>query len=218
MHIYMEGSLGGVNRYIMIDTKRMGRPRTFDVDDALIAAMNVFWMKGYAAASMKDLTKAMGISGPSLYAAFGDKRSLYLKTIDRYADVDACAPIIAFETEPDLRKAVRSFLTTVITYATDAENGARGCFLASCVSTTVGEVEGVDERMENAIHATDIRLASRFDVEKEKGTLPPEFPSQSRGRLMHDMRQGFVFRGRAGWTREVLLDDIEDRVEMVLAQ
>lgn len=201
----------------MNDTKIMGRPRTFDIDDALMAAMNVFWTKGYDGASMRDLTKAMGISGPSLYSAFGDKRELYLKTIDRYADVDACAPIVAFETEPDIAKAVLGFLTSVISYATDAESGMRGCFLASCVSTSVGEVEGVDERMENAINATDIRLASRFEVEKEKGVLPPDFPAQQRGRLMHDMRQGFVFRGRAGWSGETLMEDIEDRVQMVLA-
>jgi AcrR family transcriptional regulator len=63
---------------------------------------------------MKDLTKAMGISGPSLYAAFGDKRELYLKTIDRYADVDSCAPIVAFEAENDIKHAIRGFLTSVI--------------------------------------------------------------------------------------------------------
>lgn len=78
----------------MNDTKTMDRPRTFDKDDALLAAMNVFRTKGYDGASMRDLTKAMGISGPSLYSAFGDKRELYLKTIDRYVDVDAYAPVV----------------------------------------------------------------------------------------------------------------------------
>ncbi|WP_342075105.1 TetR/AcrR family transcriptional regulator [Yoonia sp. SS1-5] len=200
----------------MSDTKRMGRPRSFDTDEALMAAMNVFWTKGYDGASMKDLTRAMGISGPSLYSAFGDKRELYLKTIDRYADVDACEPIVAFETEPDITKAVRGFLTSVITYSTDTEHGARGCFLASSVSTSVGEVEGVAERMEDAINATDLRLASRFDIEKEKGVLPHEFPSKIRGRLMYDMRQGFVFRGRAGWSSEIMMQDVEDRVRLIL--
>ena len=133
------------------------------------------------------------------------------------ANVDACAPIVAYEAEPDITKAVRGVLTSVITYATNEHNGARGCFLASCVSTSVGEVEGVDERMEKAIKGTDVRLASRFGLEKEQGTLPPNFPSQQRGRLMYDMRQGFVFRGGAGWSGETLLEDIEDRVQMILA-
>lgn len=201
----------------MNDTKRMGRPRTFNEDDALLAAMNVFWTKGYDGASMKDLTGAMGISGPSLYSTFGDKRELYLKTIDRYANVDACAPVVAFETEPNIEDAIKGFLTAVITYATADESGARGCFLASCVSTSIGEVEGVDERMESAIRETDNRLSSRFDVEKESGRLPANFPSKQRGRLMYDMRQGYVFRGRSGCSAETLMEDIDDRVKMILA-
>ncbi|NIA71323.1 TetR/AcrR family transcriptional regulator [Pelagibius litoralis] len=195
----------------------MGRPRTFDQDEALLAAMNAFWTKGYDGTSMRDLTTAMGISGPSLYSAFGDKRELYLQTIDRYADVNACAPIVAFESEPDIENAVRDFLTAVITYSTMSHGGAKGCFLASCVSTTIGEVEGVAERMEKAITDTDDRLAVRFEKEKQVGCLRADFPSKDRARLLFDMRQGYVFRGRAGWSAEALLVDIDDRVRMVLS-
>lgn len=201
----------------MNDTNKKGRPRTFDIDEALLAAMSMFWTKGYDGTSMKDLTKAMGISGPSLYAAFGDKRELYLKTIDRYADVDGCAPIVAFDAEEDIEKAVKGFLTSVIHFSTADDGGPSGCFLASCVSTSVGEVEGVDERMTKAIEDTDVRLAKRFDLEKEKGNLPKDFPSKERGRLLYDMRQGYVFRGRAGWTTEKLMEDIDDRVKMVIS-
>lgn len=201
----------------MIDTKKMGRPRNFDIDEALLAAMNVFWSKGYDGASLKDLTKAMGISGPSMYAAFGDKRELYLKTIDKYGDVDGCAPVVVFESEPNIEKAVQGFLETVIEHSTDRAGGARGCFLASCVSTNVGEIEGVEERMVNAINETDRRLAARFEREKEKGNLPDNFPSSERARLMFDMRQGYVFRGRAGWTAETLKKDISHRVKMIIA-
>lgn len=200
----------------MSDTKKMGRPRTFDEKEVLLAAMNAFWTKGYAATSMKDLTGAMGISGPSIYAAFGDKRELYLKTIDRYADVDGCAPIVAFEEAETVEDAVRGFLREVVYYSTHDDGTPRGCFLASCVATTVGEVEGVAERMEKAICDTDARIASRFEREKAEGNLPSGFPSEARARLLHDMRQGHVHRSRAGWTAEHLLDDLEDRVRMVL--
>lgn len=204
-------------KYILNDTNKKGRPRTFDLDDALLAAMNTFWAKGFDGTSMKDLTKAMNISGPSLYAAFGDKRELYLKAIDRYADVNGCAPIVAFESESDIAKAVKSFLLSVIHTSTEQDGGARGCFLASCVSTSVGEVEGVEERMMKAIVDTDLRLAARFDLEKEKGTLPEDFPSLDRARLLYDMRQGYVFRGRAGCTEKSLTKDIADRVSMLLS-
>ncbi|WP_299745706.1 TetR/AcrR family transcriptional regulator [uncultured Tateyamaria sp.] len=194
----------------------MGRPRSFDEDEALMAAMNAFWTKGYAATSMKDLTTAMGISGPSIYSAFGDKRELYLKTIDRYADVDGCAPIVAFEGARTIEDAVRGFLMSVVSHSTQQEGAPRGCFLASCVATTVGEVDGVAERMEKAIQDTDARLAARFDQEKAKGNLPDDFPSQDRARLLHDMRQGYVHRSRAGWSADALLEDLEDRVRMLV--
>ena len=64
----------------------MGRPREFDVDKALDLALQVFWRKGYEGASMADLTEAMGITKPSLYAAFGNKEELFRKALDRYVD------------------------------------------------------------------------------------------------------------------------------------
>ena len=206
-----------VKGYILIDTKKLGRPRNFDYDVALLDAMAVFWAKGFDGASLRDLTKAMGITGPSMYAAFGDKRELYLKTIDRYAAIDGCAPVVAFETAPDIRTAVRGFLEQVIFYATENDSGAKGCFLASSVSTNIGQVDGVAERVEKAIADTDKRLAARFDREIEKGNLPHDFPSLDRAALLQDMRQGYMFRGRAGWTAAKLLRDLDDRVEMILA-
>src|SRR5690349_10149725 len=62
-----------------------GRPRAFDIDDALERAMEVFWRKGYEGASLPDLTKAMGINRPSMYAAFGNKEALFRLALDRYA-------------------------------------------------------------------------------------------------------------------------------------
>ncbi|MEP3423028.1 MAG: TetR/AcrR family transcriptional regulator [Erythrobacter sp.] len=201
----------------MIDTKKVGRPREFDRDDALLAAVNVFWAKGYDGASMKDLTQAMGINGPSLYSAFGDKHNLYLQTIDRYSQNDACAPLVAFESEPDIHLAVRAFMIAAIDYATRHESGVRGCFLSSCVATTAGELEGVESILAQAIEETDERLATRFELEKESGTLPDDFPSLERARLMFDLRQGFVFRARAGLDAKVMKSELDQRVQTVLA-
>ncbi len=64
----------------------MGRPRVFDVDEALDRALRVFWRKGYEGASLSDLTKAMRINRPSLYAAFGNKEALFRRALDRYAE------------------------------------------------------------------------------------------------------------------------------------
>lgn len=196
---------------------KVGRPLSFDREAALLAAMHVFWAKGYDGASMKDLTRAMGINGPSLYAAFGDKHKLYLEAIDCYSSNDACAPLVAFETEPDIRKAVRSFLEAVIDYSTENGSGAKGCFLSSCVSTSAGEVDGIEALLQRAVRDTDARLARRFELEKARGALRADFPSEERARLMFDLRQGYVFRARAGFAPEGMTSDIEHRVNTVLA-
>ncbi len=201
----------------MVSTKKIGRPRGFDEDEALWAAVNVFWAKGYDGASMKDLTEAMGINSPSLYASFGDKRALYLKAIDRYVSNDACAPLVAFEGEPDIDKAVRAFMEASIDYATSHESGTRGCFLSSCVSTTAGEFDVVRSLLCRAIEETDARLAARFELEKARNMLPADFPSEERARLMFDLRQGHVFRARAGMAPEAMKRDLDHRVRMVLA-
>lgn len=200
----------------MNDTKKIGRPRKFDQQEALVAAMNVFWKKGYDGASMKDLTYAMGINVPSLYATFGDKRTLYLKAIEAYTSNDACAPMVAFESEPNIFLAVQAFMNTVIEFATNHESGSTGCFLSSCVATTAGEVEGVQDLLETSIIKTDMRLALRFELEKKKGTVAVDFPSLERARLMFDLRQGYVFRARAGLKSDTMKEDLESRARMVL--
>ena len=63
-----------------------GRPRAFDIDEALEQALQVFWRKGYLGTSLTDLTEAMGINRPSLYATFGNKEALFRKVLDRYSE------------------------------------------------------------------------------------------------------------------------------------
>lgn len=197
--------------------KKTGRPRGFDKDQALLAAINVFWEKGYDGASMKDLTVAMGINSPSLYAVFGDKQQLYLEAIDRYASDDSCAPLVAFEAEPDIEKAVLAFMKETIGYASQREGYPKGCFLGSCVSTTAGQVDGVTERLQKAITETDERLAQRFEQEKSRGNLPGEFPSLQRARLMFDLRQGHVLRARAELDTAAMEADLILRTRMIFA-
>ncbi|WP_262694430.1 TetR/AcrR family transcriptional regulator [Kordiimonas aquimaris] len=200
----------------MNDTKKVGRPKKFDKEQALDAAIKVFWSKGYNGASMKDLTTGMGINGPSLYATFGDKHALYLQAIEAYANGEACAPLDAFENEPDIHLAVSAFLEASISYATNHESGIKGCFVGSCVATSAGEVDGVQPLLHEAITSTDARLTARFEAEKAQGNLPQDFPSAERARLMFDLRQGYVLRARAGINPEAMRIELRTRSNMVL--
>lgn len=200
----------------MTQPKKVGRPRSFDIDKALLAATAVFWEKGYDGASMKDLTQAMGINSPSLYAVFGDKHSLYIRVINHYIADDACSPIVAFESEEDIAKAVRAFMQAALEHATQKPAGQQGCFMANCVSTNAGSVDGVKDLLKEAILSADHKLAARFEREKAKGTLPENFPSMERARLMFDLRQGHVLRARAGISQQEMESDLDFRVLMIL--
>lgn len=202
----------------MKTTKKVGRPKKFDRIHALDSAVNVFWRKGYDGASLSDLTKAIGINPPSLYAEFGDKERLYRSAIEHYASNDACKPLVVFEEEDQIRGAVSAFLNEVILYSTRHESGAKGCFLSSCVATTAGEVAGVQSLMKQAINSTEKRLIVRFDKAISDGELDTGFPSKQRARLMFDLRQGLVFRARAGCTANSMKNDLERWIDIILAQ
>src|SRR3954467_12458672 len=94
-----------------------GRPRAFDADRALDRALTVFWKKGYEGASLPELTKAMGINRPSLYAAFGNKEALFRKAVERYAQGPAGYAREALEL-PTARQVVERLLRGGICVAT----------------------------------------------------------------------------------------------------
>src|SRR5207245_2576808 len=104
-----------------------GRPRSFDLDKALDAALQVFWRKGYEGASLPDLTEAMGINRPSLYAAFGNKEELFRTVVIRYIEGPAAFVRKALD-EPTARAAAERLLTGAVDLVTDPKN-PRGCLL-----------------------------------------------------------------------------------------
>jgi hypothetical protein len=158
----------------------------------------------------------MKINSPSLYAVFGDKKSLYLATIDNYTANNSTSPLSLFEKEVDIEKAIRVFMKAALDSATHNEYGTLGCFLSSSVATTAGVVDGVQDKLAAAILEADARLTRRFEFEKSKGVLPLNFPSMERARLMFDLRQGYTFRARAGFKSDTMEADLDFRVKMVL--
>src|SRR3954451_10999173 len=97
---------------------KRGRPRAFDPDAALDAALAVFWRKGFEGTSLPDLTEAMGINRPSLYAAFGNKEELFRKALDRYLEGPARSGREALD-EPSSRSAVERLLRGAADLLTD---------------------------------------------------------------------------------------------------
>src|SRR5438477_6548076 len=106
-------------------TRTVGRPRSFDTDEALDRALRVFWRKGYEGTSLLDLTKAMGINPPSLYAAFGNKEDLFRKVVDRYVERHAGFWEVA-SAAPTARAMIEHLLHASVDFVTD-ESNPRGC-------------------------------------------------------------------------------------------
>ena len=124
--------------------KRRGRPRSFDREAALHAAMMLFWTRGFEGASLAELTNAMGINPPSLYAAFGDKEGLFLEAMERYqARWRSSCP---WPEEPTAERAVRRLLTECATAYT--QSGApRGCLIMMGVDTSASSAARVQKAL-----------------------------------------------------------------------
>jgi len=116
-----------------------GRQRTFDKDDALSKAMDVFWRKGYSGTSLSDLTEAMGINKPSLYAAFGNKEELFVSAINHYVNEYG---IPHFDkllgSDSNLKDRVKLYLTSIVKMLSDSSLPG-GCFVVTSTCEAGGD-------------------------------------------------------------------------------
>lgn len=108
----------------------MARLREFDEDQAIDAAVECFWSRGYEATSVRDLAERMGIGGASLYNAFGDKRSLFVRALERYANRSARERIARLEAGHRPKEAIRAFLSEVVERSLK-DSGRKGCLLVN---------------------------------------------------------------------------------------
>ncbi len=114
----------------MRERTKMGRPREFDEDEALATIMDVFWKKGFEGATMSDLVTATGLIKGSLYAAFGDKRAMYLKALALYDQtaIDGAVRLLTGSGSPE--KRIGQFLQSTID-AVEVQKDRRGCYLCN---------------------------------------------------------------------------------------
>lgn len=108
-----------------------GRPREFDRDEALRTAMKLFWRHGYEATSVADLGEAMGITSPSLYAAFGSKENLYRESLELYVNTFSAPAMRVLDETADAREAIERFLRTLARQFVKGFEGQHGCMIAS---------------------------------------------------------------------------------------
>jgi AcrR family transcriptional regulator len=176
-----------------------GRPLSFDPDKALDRALDVFWRKGYEGASLSDLTKAMRINRPSLYAAFGDKEKLFRKVLDRYAEGPASHSIAALQ-EPTSRAVVERLLYGTADMLTSAGN-PRGCLWVQGALACGNGADSVRKELISRRMAGEAALRQRLNRARMDGDLPPEANPASLARYIVIIIQGMSVQAAGGATR-----------------
>jgi AcrR family transcriptional regulator len=159
----------------------MARPRSFDPDEALDLARDVFWQKGFQGTSLDDITAATGLAKPSLYAAFGDKNALFLKVLDRYhARIVANAERILNE-GPSARDAIERWLKGFVPFCSGIK-GSRGCLSVNTGADGVSDQKEIRKRIErfnrkleellrNRLHADRAQFLESFDPDAAAHTI-----------------------------------------------
>src|SRR6202795_5170448 len=183
-------------------SRRTGRPRSFDIDRALDRALEVFWRKGYEGASLSDLTKAMRINRPSLYAAFGDKEKLFRKVLDRYAEGPASHSRAALQ-ELASRAVVERLLYGTADMLTSEAN-PRGCLWVQGALACGNSADSVRKELISRRLGGEVALRQRLKRAVMEGDLPPDANPASLARYIAIIIQGMSVQAAGGATRSQL--------------
>lgn len=174
-----------------------GRPRGFDRDIALHRAMEVFWEHGYEGTSMSDLTAAMGINSPSLYAAFGDKEALFREAVRLYGQREGSCTARALREEPTARAAVEAMLRdNARTYT--AENCPSGCMVVLAGSTYTSRTDSVRKFLVERRGETRTAIHERIDRGVAEGELPAGTDTAELAEFYTTVLYGLSIRARDG--------------------
>jgi TetR/AcrR family transcriptional regulator, copper-responsive repressor len=177
--------------------KRRGRPRAYEPDIALGRARDTFWRKGFAATSLDDLAAGMGMNRPSIYAAFGDKRALYLRAVTEYSRASVAALDQALTERRSLRDGLRAVYQDAAAFYQAGAQAPRGCFL---IGTAVTEANG-DRRLRAILDATfeafTAAFTKRFERAARDGQLAP-LPPAALGHIATAALNNVALRARTG--------------------
>jgi AcrR family transcriptional regulator len=185
-----------------IAARQKGRPREFCVSDALTAALRVFWKRGYEGASMAELTEAMGITKPSLYAAFGNKEALFQKALDLYEREKLAYMRTALDA-PTARGVAERLLRGAVEMQT-SQADPKGCLgvISSVACSAEAESIRADVLVRRASSETALR--ERFERAKAEGELPDDLDAAALTRYLLAILQGLSVQAGAGAEPEQL--------------
>ncbi|OBB01700.1 hypothetical protein A5662_13155 [Mycobacteriaceae bacterium 1482268.1] len=193
-----------------------GRPRAYDPDVALRNARDTFWRRGFAATSLDDLASAMTMNRPSIYAAFGDKRELYIKAVTEYAKNSQ----LALEKELAEPRPLREALLAVYRGARDfylaGDPAPRGCFLIGTAVTEAPHDDDVRKVVDDTFEAFTAAFTKRFERAAAGGELAP-LPPAAAAALATATLNTIALRIRTGARADAVDALIDATVDVVCA-
>lgn len=193
--------------------RKLGRPREFDEREAMRSAMLLFWEKGFRNTTLDDLTKEMQINRPSMYAAFGDKASLFRASLDCYIADHTTRSIAFLESEPNVSDAIEKFLKESVQIFTNPRLPG-GCMVACHLSDNElpEEIRAVLESLSKRWLSV---LTARFKRAKQEGELNDSQDPKHMARLVVCILSGLSHSSRNGSSRRQLLATVECLTSML---
>jgi AcrR family transcriptional regulator len=185
----------------------MGRARAFDADDALERAMTVFWAKGYEGTSLADLTAAMGINRPSLYAAYGNKEELFRKALERYGEGPSSYERTALA-QPTARAVAEGLLRGAADVQTDPRTPA-GCLAVLGTTYCAEDSSPVGKILIESRLAGHAAIRERFERARAQGDLPADADPKQLTHYIGAVVCGMAVLAASGATRQELERVIE---------
>lgn len=196
---------------------RRGRPRAYDPDVALREARDTFWRAGYAATSLDDLAADMGMNRPSIYAAFGDKRALYLRAVTEYADASRAALTRALAEPRSLRDGLRIVYRDARAFYRAGDDAPRGCFLIGTAVTEANRDPLVRSIVESTFAESTAAFTERFERAARDGELAPHAP-EALAQIATATLNAIAVRARTGAEPAALDALIDATVDVICAR
>jgi TetR/AcrR family transcriptional repressor of nem operon len=160
----------------------MARPKEFDVDEALEAAMEAFWERGYEATSLSDLTRAMGVQKASLYATYGDKHQLFVAALERYARLEA-EELKSQLSKPNARAAIHGVFSSA-TACGNVKACRRGCFLVNTMTEVAPHDPVVASVLKRAVDRTERLFAETLERGRAQNEFPADLDVRANARIL----------------------------------